>query len=46
MLGQGREAAKAFLKANQKVTKELSANIWKSAKTGKVPVEVGKEETE
>lgn len=44
MLGQGREAAKLFLKENTKLTKELLDNIWKNAKTGKVPVEVGTEE--
>ncbi len=43
MLGQGREAAKLFLKENQKVTKELLGNIWKSVKTGSIPVEVGTE---
>ncbi len=43
IIGQGREAAKLYLKENHKITKELSEHIWKNAKTGKVPVEVGKE---
>ena len=46
MLGQGREAAKLFLKENVKVSKEILDGIWRNAKTGKVPVAVGKEETE
>jgi len=44
MLGQGREASKIYLKENPKLAKELLELIWKSAKTGKLPVEVGKEE--
>ncbi|MBI3576442.1 recombinase RecA [Candidatus Gottesmanbacteria bacterium] len=34
MLGQGREAAKLFLKENAKVVKEISEAIWKSVKSG------------
>lgn len=44
MLGQGREAAKAYLKENPKLTKELQEAIWKATKTTKMPVAVGKEE--
>ncbi len=46
MLGQGREAAKLYLKENAKIAKELQEAVWKNAKTGKVPVEVGKEDDE
>lgn len=46
MLGQGREAAKANLRENQKLCKELLAQIWKATKTNQVPVEVGVEEKE
>jgi len=46
ILGQGREAAKLHLKENPKLTKELLEQIWKHAKTGKMPVAVGKEEEE
>ena len=35
LLGQGREAAKAFLKENHKVAKAIEAEIWKQAKQGK-----------
>lgn len=34
MLGQGKEAAKLFLKENQKITKEITDAIWKAVKTG------------
>ncbi len=44
MLGQGREAAKIYLKENPKVTKEILENIWKVHKTGQVKEKVvGKE---
>lgn len=46
MLGQGREAAKLFLKENQKLAKELLDQIWKSARNNRVPVEVGIEDEE
>lgn len=46
VLGQGREATKAALKENSKLTKELLDQIWKAAKQNKVPMEVGKEDTE
>jgi len=36
MLGQGREAAKLFLKENAKVTKEITDAIWKAVKSGQV----------
>ncbi len=34
MLGQGKEAAKLYLKENGKVTKEITDAIWKSVKSG------------
>ena len=34
MLGQGREAAKLFLKENAKVSREITDAIWKAVKTG------------
>lgn len=34
MLGQGKEAAKLFLKENHKVAKEISDAIWKVVKSG------------
>lgn len=34
MLGQGKEAAKLFLKENGKVVKEITESIWKSVKSG------------
>jgi len=43
VMAQGREAAKAYLKENPKIAKELQEAIWKNAKTNSVPVEVGKE---
>jgi hypothetical protein len=46
MLGQGREAAKVFLRENPKLRKEIMDGIWKAAKTAKVPVAVGKEEAD
>ncbi len=36
MLGQGREAAKAFLEKNPKIAKQIEAEIWKKIKAGKV----------
>jgi recombination protein RecA len=47
MLGQGREAAKLFLRENHKIAKEISDNIWKAVKTGTPqPKVVGSEEVE
>lgn len=46
ILAQGREAAKAALKENAKLSRELMDQIWKTAKNTKMPVEVGKEEKE
>ncbi len=34
MLGQGREAAKLYLKENHKVTKEITDAVWKAVKAG------------
>jgi len=34
MLGQGKEATKAYLKENHKVTKEITDAIWKAVKSG------------
>ncbi|MFC1647330.1 hypothetical protein ACFL1A_03540 [Patescibacteria group bacterium] len=36
MLGQGREAAKAYLRENKKVSKEITEAIWKAVKSGQV----------
>ena len=48
MLGQGREAAKLFLKENGKLTKEITDAIWKAVKTGQAHTKVamGVEEAE
>jgi len=48
MLGQGREAAKIFLKETPKISKEIYDSIWKKAKAGLVEkrVELGIEEVE
>ncbi len=46
VIGQGREAAKAYLRENPKVTKELQDAIWKAAKTNRMPVEMGIEDKE
>ncbi len=46
MLGQGREAAKEFLKENTKIRKEILDAVWKAAKTARMPVAVGKEEAD
>ncbi len=48
MLGQGREAAKLFLKENSKLTKEITDAVWKAVKTGQVHTKVamGVEEEE
>jgi len=37
LLGQGREAVKITLGENQKLTKEIEAQIWKTVKTSKNP---------
>jgi recombination protein RecA len=48
MLGQGREAAKLFLKENHKITKEISDAVWKTVRNGttQTKVVVGAEEAE
>ncbi len=48
MLGQGREAAKLFLKENAKVAKEIMDSIWKAVKSGQAQTKVvmGAEEEE
>src|SRR5258706_1303515 len=48
MLGQGKEAAKAYLKENPKVAKEVTEGIWKVVKSGQVAAKValGVEEEE
>lgn len=48
MLGQGREAAKLYLKENPKVVKEITDAIWKVVKSGTVAAKVamGVEEEE
>ena len=40
MLGQGKEAAKLFLKENGKLFKEVSEAIWKAVKSGHATVKV------
>jgi recombination protein RecA len=40
MLGQGREAAKLFLKENTKVAKEITEAIWKIVKSGHAQTKV------
>lgn len=40
MLGQGKEAAKLFLKENGKMVKEISEAIWKAVKTGQAALKV------
>lgn len=44
VIAQGKEAAKLYLKENPKVAKELFDAIMKTAKVGKMPVEVGTEQ--
>lgn len=48
MLGQGKEAAKLFLKENHKVSKEIMDAIWKAVKAGQANAKValGVEEEE
>jgi len=48
MLGQGKEATKAYLRENPKVAKEISEAIWKVVRSGSVEnkVVVGSEEEE
>lgn len=48
MLGQGREAAKLFLKENGKLTKEITDAVWKAVKSGQAHTKVamGVEEEE
>lgn len=40
MLGQGKEAAKMYLRENTKVTKEISEAIWKIVKSGHAQAKV------
>lgn len=40
MLGQGKEAAKAYLRDNHKVAKEVSDAIWKSVRSGQQSAKV------
>lgn len=48
MLGQGKEAAKLFLKENHKIAKEITDAIWKGVKSGQTQTKVvmGAEEKE
>jgi len=48
MLGQGREAARIYLRENQKMAKEISEGIWKVVRSGEKKPEVlmGTEEEE
>jgi recombination protein RecA len=46
MLGQGKEAAKLFLKENPKIFKEISEAIWKAVKAGHVQAKVAVTEDE
>lgn len=46
MLGQGREAAKMFLREKQETAKKIEEAIWKIVKTGQPHVVVGAEEKE
>ncbi|MCL4359885.1 recombinase RecA [Patescibacteria group bacterium] len=48
MLGQGREAAKMFLRENPKLTKEVTEAVWKVVKSGQTQTKVamGVEEEE
>lgn len=44
MLGQGKEAAKLYLKEKHKVAKELSDAVWKAVKSGHTQAKVAVEE--
>ncbi|MEM4259570.1 MAG: DNA recombination/repair protein RecA, partial [Candidatus Pacearchaeota archaeon] len=46
MLGQGKEATKAFLKDKQDVAKKIIDEIMKKSQAGATPVAVGVEEKE
>lgn len=47
MLGQGKEAARIFLKEQPKIAKEIAEAIWKQVKSGKpLPKEIGEETTD
>ncbi|MFH0864065.1 MAG: recombinase RecA [Candidatus Gottesmanbacteria bacterium] len=47
MLGQGKEAARIFLKESSKIAKEITDDIWKQVKSGKpIPKELGEDEAE
>jgi recombination protein RecA len=37
MLGQGKEAAKMYLRENPKMAREISEGIWKAVKNGQAP---------
>jgi len=41
MIGQGREAAKAYLEEHPKIAKQIEKEIWKRVKSGKI--DLGKE---
>lgn len=40
ILGQGKEAAKLFLRENHKITKEITEAIWKAVKAGQAQAKV------
>jgi recombination protein RecA len=46
IIGQGKEAAKLYLKENPKVAKELTEAIWKAVKSGQIQMKVAKGEEE
>jgi recombination protein RecA len=47
VLGQGREGVKMALDENEKLSKEVEAEVWKTVKTGKtIPTEVGEHKEE
>lgn len=48
IIGQGREAARNFLKTSPKVAKQIEEAIWKSVKSAKIPIpkQVGEIEEE
>jgi recombination protein RecA len=45
MLGQGREAAKLYLKENPKVNKEVTEAIWKVVKSGQAKAKIAPDDT-
>jgi len=46
IIGQGKEAAKLYLKENPKIAKEITEAIWKAVKSGQVQMKVAKGEEE